>query len=88
MTSQLYIYHVSQSEVDGYDTYSDFVGIFESEEEARKTHPSGDYLDADSMFNDWESSTWASRPEHVTVKLLGEATGSERGVVRASFHAG
>ena len=36
----LKIYHISQKENNGYDTYSDAVVIAENEEEARRIHPS------------------------------------------------
>jgi hypothetical protein len=78
------LYHVSQSENDDYDTYSDFVVCAESEDEALHTHP------AQWRDNAWKTSdVWCKSPEQVEVVYLGEADPSlEKGIICASFHAG
>jgi hypothetical protein len=78
------LYHVSQSENDEYDTYSDFVVCAESEEEARNTHPD-QWKD-----NAWSTSdVWCKSPDQVEVVYIGEAaTGIDKGIICASFHAG
>lgn len=79
------LYHISQSEVRGLDTYSDAVVCASSEEDAVTIHP-GFGWDTDL----WSSGReWCKSPDSVTVKYLGEATeGIERGIICASFHAG
>lgn len=81
----LYLYHVSQSENKGYDTYSDFVCVASSEDEARNTYPN-DWTDLDYA---WQSGYWASSPSNVSVKLIGVANPDiEPGIICSSFHAG
>ncbi len=79
------LYLISQAE-RRYDTYDSAVVAAESEEAARNIHPKGPRPSA------WERDrnyTWASRPENVEAKLLGQATpGTQAGVVLASFNAG
>lgn len=66
---------ISQDVNDGYDTYDSAVVAAATEDEAR-------HSDVGS------AQTWCS-PEHVTVKLIGEAAeGIPAGVVLASFNAG
>jgi hypothetical protein len=69
-----------------YDTFDAAVVAAETEAEARAIHPSGD-------SRDWESpaycASWATSPEDVRCKLIGEAVaGTEAGVVLSSFNAG
>lgn len=82
--TKLRLYHLTQSQATGYDTYSDAVVCAPTPEAARKIHPNG--TDGwDSFYKD----CWASRPEDVTVRLLGDAAlGIKLGVICASFHAG
>ena len=82
------LYLISQSENDGYDTYSDAVVCAESEEDAKKIHPS-DYRDDEEVTEKEEQyGTWTTL-SNVDAKYIGEAKeGSERGVVCSSFHAG
>lgn len=79
------IYHVTQSEVTGYDTYSDFIACAETEQEAKLMHPSYYYksiLDS----NGWD---WPNRIEDVECHEIGEANEDQtKGVICASFHAG
>jgi hypothetical protein len=78
------LYHISQTQNNDYDTYSDLVVCTESEEEARNIHP------AQWSENPWnDSSTWCRSPDQVKVEYIGEAASHlEKGIVCASFHAG
>lgn len=79
------LYHISQTEEKGYDTYSDAVVCASSEEEARNIHPNY------NLDNPWQSSwhCWCKSPDQVVVKYLGEATeGIEKGIICSSYHAG
>ena len=80
------LYLISQTEQNSYDTYDSAVVAAENEEAARNTHPHS------SEQNAWDvgqNYTWASRPENVKVKLLGQAAlDTQAGVVLASFNAG
>ena len=80
---KLYLYHVSQSVNNDYDTYSDFVCAAESEGDAKIMHPDGGIISQDAYF------TWVGSPSDVSVRLIGTAAHDvERGVICASFHAG
>jgi hypothetical protein len=77
------IYKLSQTQNDGWDTYSDCVVISESENAARMINPNIRGWD-----DDW-SGKWCSSPDYVTVEYLGVAKeGSVEGIVCASYHAG
>lgn len=79
------LYLIVQSVNNDWDTYDSAVVAAVDEEQARNTHPSGDYE------KDWEdtNATWAYSPEQVSVRYLGPAMeGSEAGVICASFNAG
>lgn len=88
------LYHISQTAVRGYDTYSDAVVAAESEEAARLIHPDDSPMGEikhkwdGEHWNDYGDATW-SRPDRVNVMLLGTAIPSlTAGVICASFHAG
>jgi hypothetical protein len=71
---------ISQDVNIDYDTFDSAVVAAESEEQARKIHPTG--------YNYWSLETWCN-PEDVTVKLIGKAVETiELGVICASFNAG
>jgi hypothetical protein len=75
------IYLLSQTDNDGYDTYSDCVVSAKSEDAARLISPSGDF------GGTWQS--WADSPQSVVVKLIGVAVdGTKPGIILSSFHAG
>jgi hypothetical protein len=82
------LYHVSQNQNDGYDTYSNFVICAPDEEAARLANPStGEPMTP----ADWKHpfSDWCDAPEHVTAVLIGTATESTMpGIICASFRAG
>ncbi len=78
------IYHVICNDDLGYDSYSSFVVVAETEVEARYTHPSG-------KWPDYQNYSWIPMNDinELTVVLLGAAApGVGAGVVVASFHAG
>ncbi len=79
------LFHISQTYSNDYDTFDSAVVAADSEDEARNLHPRG------AVITDWTDASmdWATRPEQVVVKYLGEAApGVVRGVVCASFNAG
>ncbi len=81
------LFLISQTENEGYDTYSDAVVCAESEEDAKKIHPS-DYKDEEVTEEEEKYGTWTTL-SNVDAEYIGEAKeGSERGVVCSSFHAG
>ena len=96
------LYHLTQDEVDDYDTYSDCVVAAESAEEAVHTHPN-----APSVR--WDGTQWVRQieytdgrlpsppyangndewptPDKVKAVLIGKAADDVRaGVVCVSFH--
>lgn len=88
------IYKISQYVNSGYDTYDSAVVYAESEDEARKLHPSGSQIQG---FNPpkvwWEADytygSWADKLDQVEVQLLGQAlSDATPGVICASFNAG
>ena len=90
---QLYLYHVTQEENIGYDTFSDIVVAAYSKKDAAKIHPYRDiYGILDEHNNNaWDyCSTWASSPKHVNVTKIGKASKNitQPDVICASFHAG
>lgn len=87
------IYLISQSTNDDYDTYDSAVVIAKNEEQAQKTHPSGqieffDYSEGKQTLKDWETRDW-TESKYVDVQLIGKALDTEKPrVVCASFNAG
>lgn len=80
------LYHISQDEVDGWDTYDSAVVCAADEDAARNMHPHDGSPLKDTKY---ASDTWCASPEFVTVKFLGAAApGVGEGVVCASFNAG
>jgi hypothetical protein len=97
----LFLYRISQSKLDGYETYSDAVVCAESPEAARDLHPSGSwqsefgkYLWGGEDYDPYEDVRydWVLRPDThlVKVEYLGVADSSIESdrVICASFHAG
>ena len=91
------IYHISQTENNDYDTYSDAVVIAPNAETARRINPSCSlacavegniFLTDEDLENPWTS--WVSSIDNVKVTLIGVADENEKQprVVCASFHAG
>lgn len=94
----LKIYRISQSENNGYDTYSSAVVIAEDENEAQHScvcgwHKFHDgklwFQYANGTENEEECCSGWTNYKNVEVELIGDAKeGSKGGVVCASFHAG
>ena len=98
------LYHLTQSEVDDYETYSDCVVAAESAEDAVHTHPNEpsvwwdgeqwvrqtEYTDGRPLSKPFANGNdeWPA-PAKVKAKLIGKAADYVKaGVVCASFHAG
>ncbi len=76
------LYKISQEVNNNWDTYDSAIVLANSEFEARRMHPSGDW-----RFN----HTWTDNLDNVTVELLGEADpslGNKPEIILASFNAG
>jgi hypothetical protein len=98
------IYRISQTENVDYDTWDSAIVVASDADEARRMHPSGreyypKYMDMPSESYDPDSLTmwkytyngWASKPEAVTVELVGVADPdryTESQVICSSFNAG
>ena len=78
----VYLWLLSQSVNNGYDTYDSAVVAARTEDEARHIYPGGHSFD-------WATCFWAS-PDHVVVQRIGIADESVAAgtVVCASFNAG
>jgi hypothetical protein len=86
----LNIYHVSCGEDLGYDSYSEFVCIAETEDDARMTHPTGGIVYSKEKCG-WSSNygEWTNNIQGLIIEKLGEAkNGESPRVVVASYHAG
>lgn len=77
------LYLISQTDNDGYDTFSDAVVAAWTEDEARNIHPSQYVYPGE----EWDLSSWCE-PISVDVKFIGIADKDLEGVVCACFHAG
>ncbi len=78
------LYLISQSENTGYDTYDSAVVAAPTSHAARRMQPDGRLWPPELWCQDW-----ATKPENVTVKLLGLARANiKQGVICASFNAG
>ena len=85
------LYHISQDEVYGYDTFSDAVVAAPDEETAKTIHPISNEINIpwpkDSCH--YPPYDWTNDPAKVTAKYIGEAApGIDQGVICSSFHAG
>lgn len=82
------LYHVSQSENGGYDTFSDFVICAPDAETARLTNPATGCIIDDDEWEVWEHC-WCKSPEFVKVEHIGIANENiKEGIICSSFHAG
>ena len=86
-----------QEQREGYDTYDSAIVAAETEDQARRIHPSDsyEYSEAKKCFGYKDSSwnfnddSWAKDIELITVSEIGEANPDlPAGVVLASFNAG
>lgn len=98
----LNLYHISQTTVSGYDTYSDAVVAAASEQDAKRIHPCTTWWDDINNphqhkhipliedDNTWYPNDWINDPNLVTATLIGTADPSitEEKVICASYHAG
>lgn len=92
MNHLLWLWHVHAQGPEfkylDYDTYSDFVVVAKSEEDARNTHPH----DNESWDSPYDTTWIKSTDKHLlTVTCLGLCTNEtlkQGHVVCASFHAG
>jgi len=84
------LYLLSQTENDDYDTYDSAVVCAPDEETARMIHPGTETV---LTKETWPTpfcrhEEWASNPNKVKLKLLGEAIkGSRIGVICSSYNA-
>lgn len=79
------LYQVTRLDNGGYDSYDSFIVCCESEDVARKTHPSS------TTWDDDYSHGWVklSKIGNLEVEFLGTADPKiEEGVILASFNAG
>ena len=82
---RMFIYEISQSVNDGWDTYDSAIVYAADEIEAAGIHPSGRANDEDE---DEYGTTWAPS-DQVKVRLVGQSVDDVRaGVICASFNAG
>lgn len=72
------IYLISQTQNTDYDTFDSAVVAADTEQEAKKIHPSGE---------EWEPETWCNSPNEVEVELVGEDIVGKSRVILASFNA-
>ena len=73
----LNIYYIYQNENTDYGTYHAAIVVAGNEEQAKETHPDGDWDRVDS---------WCLEPATVTANLIGKAKkGTKEGVVLSSF---
>jgi hypothetical protein len=78
------LYKISQTVNDSYDSYDSAVIAAETEEEARRIHPTGELQGVE--WDKWH--TWA-KLDQIKVELIGTAApGIAKGVIVASFNAG
>ena len=79
------LYLLEQDVNMDWDTYDSVIVCAESEEEAVKIHPNGDFFDTGWRWRD----AWVENPSLVKCQKIGVADKSvEKGVVLASFNAG
>ena len=82
-----FLYHISQTVNNNYNTYDSSVICAANATDAKNTHPQDGDLYSPERELKW-LRTWAI-PEHVTAVVIGEAKSTQStGVVCASFNAG
>ncbi len=82
------LYYIEQDENVGYDTYDSAVVAAETEEDAKKIHPST-YTDDKTWWEDSDVNDWATSPLNVKATFIGVAKeGTGPGVICSSFNAG
>ena len=84
----MFIYLISQHKNVCYDTYDSAVVIANSEDDARKIHPSRMFHIDEQWWNDNASMRTWTHIDNIKVKLIGTANDDAREcVVLASFQA-
>lgn len=79
------LYLIERDDKASYDEYVSAIVCAESEEEAVKIHPNGDFFDTGWRWLE----EWVETPKYVKCRKIGVADESvEKGVVLASFNAG
>jgi hypothetical protein len=88
----MFIYKVSQSLYNGYDSYDSMIVYAENELEARMIHPG--YADQDrAVWDTWPSTSnaWITKDQisYLEVEMIGRTRRKVKcGVILASFNAG
>lgn len=78
------IWKLTQDVCTGWDTYESAIVAAETEDDAKRIHPSNFSMN----WNDC-GSVWAFSPDDVHAELIGEALpGTKAGLILASFNAG
>lgn len=86
-SKKMNLYLISQTEVTGYDTYSDAVVAAKSAKRASAIHPRGN----NEGWKEDVAPSWCSSPMLVKVEYLGKACKAQsrkEGVICASFRSG
>ena len=79
------LYLIERDDNASYDEYISAIVCADSEEEAVKIHPGGDFFDTGWRWLE----EWVETPKYVKCRKIGVADESiEKGVVLASFNAG
>jgi hypothetical protein len=80
--NKMKLWLLSQTENTGYDTFDSCVVAAETEDEAKKIHP------AEGLHKTWYYNEWATSPDSVLAKLIGEAIPETKcGVILTSYNA-
>jgi hypothetical protein len=80
---------ISQDENEGYDTFDSAVVAAETAHEAKCIHPSNLFPKPSEQWKDLRYSDWASSPDKVSAKYIGEAAENiPPGPICSSFNAG
>ena len=91
MKDLLKLYLLTQYENLDLDTFDSCIVAAYSEEEAKQIHP---YIEFDEYYTSidevWDTYTWASCPENVECKYIGNAAADVKpnSIVCSSFNAG
>lgn len=87
MSDKLFLYLITQTKRQDYDTYVGAVVAAVNETEAKAIHPRGFGKPITNETSESDLDDWA-KPKFVTARLIGTALNVKRGVVLAAFRAG